>query len=96
MLYQYLNFLNYIQELVFLECKSDFGNTHQNNFDILRGQGTFKQKWLIGPNPTDRGKLARNKTSSCIDWGQGIPLSVVVITAANMHNDIKGSYKHAG
>jgi hypothetical protein len=39
-----LNFLNYIQELVFLEGKSDFGNTHQNNFDILRGQGTFKQK----------------------------------------------------
>ena len=56
------------------------------------------QKWLIGPNPTDRGKLVRNKTSSCIITdGQGIPLSlVVVITAASTHDDMKGSYKHAG
>ena len=41
--------------------------THQNNFDILRGQGTFRGEMIDGPNPTDRGKLVRNKTSSCID-----------------------------
>jgi len=30
-------------------------------------KGISRQKWLIGPNPTDRGKLVRNKTSSCIN-----------------------------
>jgi len=28
-------------------------------------KGISRQKWLIGP--TDRGKLVRNKTSSCIN-----------------------------
>jgi len=37
---------------------------------------------MTGPNPTDRGKLGTKRHHVLID-GQGIPLSVVVITAAN-------------
>jgi len=36
---------------------------------------------MIGPNPTDRGKLGTKR--HVLTDGQGIPLSVVVITAAN-------------
>ena len=42
---------------------------------------------LIGPNPTDRGKLGAKR--HVLTDGQGIPLSVL-ITAANVH-DIKAA-----
>jgi putative transposase len=45
-------------------------------------KGTFGGE-MIGPNPTDRGKLG-TKCHVLID-GQGIPLSVV-ITATNTHD----------
>ena len=40
---------------------------------------------MIGPNPTDRGKLGTKRHHVLTD-GQGIPLSVVVITAANTND----------
>jgi putative transposase len=39
---------------------------------------------MIGPNPTDRGKLGTKR--HVLTDGQGIPLSVVVITAANTND----------
>ena len=44
---------------------------------------------MTGQNPTDRGKLGTKRHHVLTD-GQGIPLSVVVITAANTH-DMKGA-----
>ena len=40
---------------------------------------------MTGQNPTDRGKLGTKRHHVLTD-GQGIPLSVVVITAANTHD----------
>jgi putative transposase len=39
---------------------------------------------MTGPNPTDRGKLGTKR--HVLTDGQGIPLSVVVITAANTND----------
>ena len=46
---------------------------------------------------TEVSQLGTKRHHVLITDGQGIPLSVfVVITAANTHDDMKGSYKHAG
>jgi len=38
-------------------------------------KGISRQKWLIGPNPTDRCKLASNKTSPRINnWWTSYPI----------------------
>ena len=63
------------------------------SLDSSIGKGTLREE-MTGPNPTDRGKLGTKRHHVLTD-GQGIPLSVVVITAANTH-DMKASYKHAG
>jgi hypothetical protein len=38
---------------------------------------------MIGPNPTDRGKLGTKR--HVLTDQRGIPISVVVITSANTH-----------
>jgi putative transposase len=45
---------------------------------------------MIGPNPTDRGKLGTKR--HVLTDQRGIPLSLVVITAANTH-DMKSAAK---
>jgi len=37
-----LKLFKFIQELVFWKVKVILEMTHQNNFDILRGQGAFR------------------------------------------------------
>ena len=46
---------------------------------------------------TERSQLGTKHHYVLITDGQGVPLFVVVvITAASTHDDMKGSYKHAG
>ena len=53
--------------------------------------------WLDLILQTDVSELGTKHHHVLITDGQAIPLSVVVvITAANTHDDMKGSYKHAG
>jgi len=46
---------------------------------------------------TEVSYLGTKRHHVLITDGQGLPLSlIVVITAASTHDDMKGSYKHAG
>ena len=59
-----------------------------NHLIAYRWKHLWGGKWLVGPNPTDRGKSG-TKRHVLVDQ-KGIPLSVV-ITGANIHDDMKAS-----
>lgn len=48
-------------------------------------KGTFSGKWLTGHNSTDRGKVW-TRCHHLLPGGQGIPLSVVVVSAGKIHD----------